>query len=368
MGLGPLSIVSLAEAREKAIDCRRQLLNGVDPLHDRQIKIAKKTQETTLEKSRRMTFDECTSAFIENRRSGWRNSKHADQWLNTLKLHASPIFGNLPVEAIDTALVMKAIEPIWATTTETASRLRSRIELILSWAKVRGYRAGENPARWRGHMDNLLPKPSCVKPVEHLKALPFQELGDFMKLLRKDTGRPAMALEFTILTCVRTSEALQAKWSEFNLDEASWLIPAARMKNKRDHRVPLSPRALEIMLNLQQFSDSDFVFPGRHPNKPASCNLMLDQIERMGFKDRTTVHGIARSTFRDWVAECTNHPDSVAEMALAHTIRNKVESAYRRGDLFMKRRQLMNDWAKFCALDSIAPAKVIEMREKVAKS
>jgi integrase len=293
-----------------------------------------------------MTFDGCAAAYIDAHKTGWQNAKHRDQWRNTLTSYASPMFGSLPVQAVDVGLVMKALESIWQTKPETASRLRGRIEAVLDWAKVRGYREGENPARWRGHLDKLLPAPSKVRKVEHHPALPYDELADFVAALRSQEGVAARALGFLILTAARTGEVIGSRWDEVDLEEKIWVVPAARMKAGREHRVPLSEAAAAVLEQMKQIRESDFVFPGGKKGKPLSNMAMLAVLKRMD-RGELTAHGF-RSSFRDWAAERTNYPHEVAEMALAHTVGDKVEAAYRRGDLFQKRRQIMEAWARFC--------------------
>ena len=351
MGLGPLALYGLSEARAKALEARRLRHEGVDPLEARRLARAK----LRLEAAKAITFKEGAEAYIKAHRAGWRNDKHAGQWEATLKTYAEPVIGALPVQAIDTALVLKILEPIWTTKPETASRLRGRIETILDWAKVRGYREGENPARWRGHMDKLLPARAKVQRVKHHAALPYAEIGDFIVALQAQPGVSARALEFAILTAVRTGEIIGATWREIDLTEKAWTIPAGRMKAGKEHRVPLSPRAvsiLEDMLTLRHLVESEtegdaFVFPGAKRGEPLSNMAFLMLLRRMGRGD-VTAHGF-RSTFRDWAAERTSYPSEVAEMALAHTVSDKVEAAYRRGDLFERRRKLMTAWATFCA-------------------
>jgi integrase len=342
MGLGPLHAVSLAEARAKATECRRQRVDGLDPLQ-----VRRAAQEAArIEAAKAMSFSACAQAYIDAHKEGWKNAKHAGQWSATLQTYAYPVFGDLPVQVVDVGLVLKAIEPIWKTKTETASRLRGRIEAVLDWATVRGYRQGENPARWKGHLDHLLPERGKVRKVEHHPALPYAELADFMRALRQQEGVAARALDFAILTATRTNETLGASWAEFDLEAKTWTIPAERMKAGREHRVPLSAAALAIVTQWPQIGPNAPVFPGGKVGKPLSNMAMLMVLRRMGRGD-LTAHGF-RSTFRDWAAERTNFPRDVAEMALAHTIGDKVEAAYRRGDLFEKRRQLMEAWAKFC--------------------
>jgi integrase len=259
-----------------------------------------------------------------------------------------PVFGKLPVSAIDTGLVMRALEPMWTATPETASRVRGRIESVLDWAKVHGYRSGENPARWRGHLDKLLPKKAKVRKVEHHAALPFAEIGAFMAELRTQEGTVARALEFAILTAARTNEVRGARWGEFDVEARTLTVPDGRMKAGKEHRVPLSGRAMAIVEAMSAVRTGDLVFPGYHPEKPLSAGaLLVHLMDTMGRGD-LTVHGF-RSTFRDWAAESTSFPSAVVEMALAHAVGNAVEAAYRRGDLFDKRRPLMDAWDVECS-------------------
>lgn len=345
LGLGPCHTVTLSEARKRAKQARLLLLDGIDPID---AKHASRDQQR-LESARVMTFDQCATAYIDAKRHGWKNAKHAEQWTNTIATYASPIIGKLPVADVDTALVMKVLQTIWTTKTETATRLRSRIESILGWATVSKYRTGDNPARWRGHLDNLLAKRSKVKKVEHHPALPYAEMGAFMDDLRKQSGMGALALEFTILTAARTGEVIGARWDEFDLPSKTWTIPPERMKAEKEHNAPLCARAIEILKELQPLG-GEFVFPGLKPKKPLSNTAMLALLKRMERGD-LTVHGF-RSTFRDWAAERTAYPHEMAEMALAHAVNNKTEAAYRRGDLFKKRIRMMQDWQKHC--DTIA--------------
>ncbi len=346
MGLGSERDISLAEARAKAADARRLLVEGVDPIETRD---ARKAQER-LQKLGTIRFDECARKYIDAHRPGWRNEKHAAQWQNTIDTYAGKVLGPLPVKDIDTALVLRVLEPIWTKKPETATRLRGRIERILDWVRVRGYRAGENPARWRGHLDKLLPGALNRKNREHHAALPYDELPAFMTELRAQAGIAARALEWTILTASRTGAVIGALVVEIDLDRCVWTIPAERMKPRagmpgREHRVPLAGRAVEIA-SAHIEAKAPYLFPGQNAGEPLSNMAMLELLKRMGRED-LTVHGF-RSTFRDWAAECTTYPNEVCEMALAHAIGDKVEAAYRRGDLFEKRRQLMLDWARYC--------------------
>lgn len=352
MGLGPVHTVGLADARKRAQECRQQVLEGIDPIAARQARRA----GARVEAAKAMNFAECAERYIAAHRAGWKNDKHAAQWPATLATYVYPVFGNLPVEAIDTALVMKAVEPIWAEKPETASRVRGRIESVLDWATARGYRQGENPARWRGHLDKLLPKKTRVRQVEHHAALPYSGSADFMAELGQQEGVAARALEFAILTAARTGEVIGARWEEINLTDRLWTIPAGRMKAGREHRVPLSEATLAVLEKMAAIRSGEFVFPGGRSGRPISNMAVLMLLRRMG-RGELTAHGF-RSSFRDWAAERTGFPAEVAEMALAHTVSDKVEAAYRRGDLFAKRRQIMDAWAKFCATPPAAGAVV----------
>lgn len=342
MGLGPLHTVSLSEARSKARECRKIRLEGADPIEARNAKRA----EARLAAATAMTFQACAEAYIAAHRAGWKNPKHAAQWPSTLATYVYPVLGALPVQAVDVGLVMKVLEPIWREKPETASRVRGRIESVLDWAKARGHREGENPARWKGHLENLLPARSKVARVEHYSALPYPETADFVARLREQDGVAAQALEFLILTAARTGEIIGATWAEIDFDQRLWTVPGSRMKAGREHRVPLSEPALAILKPLTVTKASEFVFSGGRIGKPLSNMAMLKLLQRMGRGD-LTAHGF-RSTFSDWCAEQTAFPSEVREMALAHTVSDKVEAAYRRGDMFAKRRQLMDAWATYC--------------------
>ncbi|MDP6574728.1 MAG: integrase arm-type DNA-binding domain-containing protein [Rhodospirillales bacterium] len=352
MGLGPLHAVGLADARKKAAAARQLRHDGIDPIDARNADIVR----ARLEAAKSISFREAAERHIEAHEAGWRNAKHASQWRSTLETYAHPIFGDLPVQAVDVALVMKVLEPIWAKKTETASRVRGRIESILDWATARGYRLGDNPARWRGHLDNLLPRRSRVQRVSHHAALPYDEIAAFMESLRVQDGITAQALDFLILSAGRTGEVVGARRGEFNLNDAVWTVPAERVKSGREHRVPVSAPAMEIVramdIGRASESDSDFVFPGGKRGKSLSTGAFLALLRRMDRED-ITPHGF-RSTFRDWAAERTNYPREVAEMALGHVISDKVEAAYRRGDLFEKRRRLMDEWSRFCGTEAKA--------------
>lgn len=344
MGLGSVSTFSLAEARERAAEQRKLLADGKNPLAVKKQRVL----ERRLAEANIITFDQAAEKYIEAHEPSWKNAKHVAQWRTTLKVYASPVVGDLPVSQIDTALVLRILKPIWNDKTETATRLRGRIEHILDWARVQGYRSGENPAAWRGHLDKLLPAPRKVADAGHHAALPWKEIGSFMVELRKAPGLAALLVELIILTATRTSEALLAQWSEFDLQEKLWTIPEDRMKNGKAHTVPLSDAVLSLLKRIKAETltrDGDYLFPG-NKGKPLSNMAGLALLKRMGRHD-ITVHGF-RSTFRDWCAEATDYPNHVAEMALAHGIDDKTEAAYRRGELLEKRRALMRDWAAYC--------------------
>jgi integrase len=333
----------LAAARQKASEARRLRADGIDPIDTRRAH----RQRERLDAAKTVTFRECTEAFIGAKGAGWRSVKHAHDWRASLEQHAYPVIGELSVGSIDTPLVLKVLEPIWTTTTETASRLRGRIENVLDWAKVRGHRHGDNPARWRGHLDHLLPRRSKVRPVVHHAALPYAELPAFMGRLKVEEGVAARALEFTILTAARSGETFLATWNEIDEGNMVWTVPASRMKAGEEHRVPLSDSALSCLEAMRPLASETegLVFPGFKRGRPLGHMAMRQLLSHMHRSD-LTVHGF-RSSFRDWAAETTHFSNEMVEMALAHAVGSKVEAAYRRGDLFLKRRQLMDAWAEF---------------------
>ncbi|MDR5771223.1 MULTISPECIES: phage integrase central domain-containing protein [unclassified Caballeronia] len=343
MGLGALATVSLAEARGLASECRKMLAEGRDPIEVRNAH----RERAALEETDSLTFKKAATDYIENNRASWKNAKHAQQWTNTLQTYAFPIIGKIDVRHVDTSMVVRVLQPIWAEKTETASRVRGRIECVLDYAKAIGKRAGENPARWRGHLDKVFPAEGKVHKIRHHPALPYAELPAFMRELRQREGVSARVLELTILTCARTTEALDLQPEELQLRNRLWIVPPARMKAKREHRVPMCDRAIELVqAALDQPREGKYLFPGEKKGRPLSNMAMLNLLERMGYPD-ITVHGF-RSTFRDWVADCTEYPDSIADMALAHVVADKTDAAYRRGDMLERRRRLMDEWAKFC--------------------
>jgi integrase len=353
MGLGSYPSASLEEARRLADRARQELRDGIDPIEKK--KATKQAAAT--EQAKVMTFDECATAYIKANRAGWKNDKHAGQWETTLATYATPIIGKLPVADIDKGLVLKVLEPIWKVKAETASRLRGRIESVLDWATAREYRSGDNPARWKGHLDKLLPKRSKIAAVQHHPALPYARIGAFMVELRKQAGMGALALEFAILTAARSGEVRGAAWNEIDLEARRWIIPAERMKAGKEHHVPLSDAALDLLKRLPGLAESELVFPA--PRSGVLSDMTLTAVlRRMQGDDAPiwtdtagetiTVHGF-RSTFRDWAGETTAYPREVIEHALAHQLSDKAEAAYQRGTSLDKRRRLMADWATYCA-------------------
>lgn len=331
MGLGSALDVNLAKARVLAEAARGELREGRDPLAAR-AKVAAVP-----------TFGEVADAYVEAKRPEWTNPKHADQWAMTLTKHAAAIRPKR-VDQVETGDILGLLETIWLETPETASRLRGRIEKVLDAAKAKGHRAGENPARWRGHLDQLLPKASKLSRGHHA-AMSIDDLPAFLGRIRLREGLSARALEFTILNATRTTETLTVEWSEVDFDKALWVIPKEKTKTKKEHRVPLSSGALAVLEPLRQAASGNYVFPGMKPGRPLS-NMSMDKILRLEEQD-ITVHGF-RSTFKDWATERTKYPNEMSEVALAHGITNKVEAAYRRGDMMEKRRGMMEAWARFC--------------------
>jgi integrase len=347
MGLGIVADVSLAEAREAAGSARKLVRQGINPIDQRRAQRADAIQPG-------LTFAQVAGVYIKAHEPSWRSAKHRQQWHNTLDTYAGPILGKLPVDQVDVGAVLRVLEPLWREKTETASRLRGRIEAVLDYATARGWRSGENPARWRGHLDNLLPARSKVAKVQHHPALPWREIGGFMATLAEEEGVSALALRFAVLTAARTGEVIGARWSEVDVKASTWTVSAERMKASREHRVPLSEGALDVLREVAKLSTDPktdgFMFPGGRAGKPLSSMALLMLLRRMERSD-LTAHGF-RSTFRDWCAEATNYPREVAEAALAHTLRDKTEAAYQRGDLMEKRRRLMAEWGMFCSKSS----------------
>jgi integrase len=359
MGLGSISVVSLAEARDRAHACRQLRAAGVDPRAKREAERA----AAKVAAAKAVTFDQCAASYIKAHGPGWRNPKHRQQWSNTLATYCSPVIGHLPVGAVDVGLVLQILEPIWTEKPETAGRVRGRIEIVLDWARARGHRTGENPARWKGTLDMLLPRRSKVRQVRHHPALAYAELPAFMAELRERPGVAVRALEFTILTAARSGETRGATFAEIDLAAKLWTVLGKRMKGGRDHRVPLCARALQIVGEMaaearKRASDIDAlpIFHGARRSRPLSDMSITAVLRRMNLD--VVPHGF-RSTFKTWAAERTNFPREVAEAALAHAIGDKVEAAYQRGDLFDKRRRLMIAWEGFATAVPSAPAAVV---------
>jgi len=356
MGLGKTSAFTLKEARRRAREQRQLLADHVDPIDHRRAERAKKAAAAASS----ITFVEAAQRYFDQHEGGWRNAKHRQQFINSLRDYAYPVIGKMTVGEIDAKAVLRVIDPIWMSKTETASRVRGRIERILDWCTVRGHRLGDNPARWKGFLSEALPDRSQVTKVNHHAALPYRDVPGFMQQLRAREGVAAQALEFTILTVARTNEVIGAKWSEIDLGTKMWTVPAGRMKGGRKHTVPLSARAAELLQALPKESADGFIFVGPRPGAGLSNMSMTAVLRRMGFGHVTT-HGF-RSSFRDWCAERTNFSREVAEMALAHAVGDKVEAAYRRGDLSSKRRQLAEAWSKYCCSPSVTGATVTPIR------
>ena len=356
MGLGSVEICSLANARQKSLDLRRTIFEGVDPIEQRQAKKfgAKESHQNSI------TFKEAADQCIKTKQAEWSNSKHKDQWVSTINTYALPIIGKIRVDQITTAHIVKLLEQeikkkngevegsFWKVRTETATRVRQRIEVILDWCKAHKYISGDNPARYQGALCHLLPKANKIKKVAHHPALPFQRISEFMGDLRSHTGYSAFALELLILTATRTGEVIEANWSEFDLEAKVWIIPAERMKAGKEHRVPLNTRAMEILEHLKTIRVNSYLFPSSlHKERALSNMALLAMMRKMPKYADFVPHGF-RSTFRDWAAETTEYSNETVELALAHTIQNKAEAAYRRQDQLEKRMALMEDWCIYC--------------------
>lgn len=341
MGLGGYPSVQLAEARQRARAAREQIRAGVDPITNLQ----KIKSELAASQRASINFKKCSESYIAAHQAGWRNQKHAAQWTRTLEQYAFPVIGDLRVDHIQLAHVLTILEPIWTTKTETASRLRGRIESVLDWAKGRGYRSGDNPAAWKGNLDAQLARPEKVKRVTHHAAVPVSEMPSFYDSLKGVSGMGSKALKFLILTAARSGEVRGATWQEIDIERRTWCVPAHRMKAHREHRVALSSEAIDLLRSMGVGRDSDLVFPS--PNGKPLSDMTLSAIMRR-MKRTEVPHGF-RSAFRDWVAELTTYPGEMAEIALAHVISNAVEAAYRRGDMFNKRLLMMDDWANYLA-------------------
>lgn len=339
MGLGSYPAVSLAEARDRARLARSLIRSGIDPIDQR----ASNKETIVAAAAKSLTFAKAAEKFIAAHEDSWSNAKHRLQWVSTIGTYANPIIGQLPVAAIEQRHILQILNPIWRSKTETASRLRGRIEQVLNWAKVQGLREGPNPARWRDHLDLLLPAPEKVSPVKHLAAVPLAEAKLMWQLICGTGGMGAQALQLQILTAGRSGEARGARWSELDLEGAVWVIPKERMKAKREHRIPLPRQAVELLRKQPRIVGAELVFPSSR-NTPLSDMTLTAVMRRL---KRTEVPHGWRSTFRDWVGDCTDYPSELAEIALAHSVGSKVEQAYRRGDMLEKRRPLMQEWADF---------------------
>jgi integrase len=354
-GLGAYPAFSLEDAREAAKECRRLRKAGHDPIEYRQ----REKTLAALDKVKGMTFSDCVKNYIDAHKPGWKNAKHAQQWENTLNTYVKPVLGSLSVQDIDVGLILKVLEPIWKEKTETATRVRQRIESVLDWATARGYREGDNPARWRGHLDKLLPKRSKVQRVQHMAAMPYADVPAYYQEIRKQNTITALALSFIVLTAARSGEAREAAWDEIDLEAKVWNIPAERMKAGRPHRVPLSTECLSVLDRAKKLQQGELVFPGMKRGRPISDaslrNLLKESYPTL------TIHGF-RSSFRDWCAEATNYPREVAEAALAHVLKDKTEAAYQRGDMFERRRKMMEAWAKNCLTEQRGT--VVEINKK----
>jgi integrase len=348
MGLGSLQDFSLAEARQRHRALRQQVSDGIDPLAERR----QRNAERVAENAKAMTFRNCFEACLASHEDGWKNAEHRRQWRTSIEQDVLPVIGDLAVDDIGTPHIIKVLEPIWKLKPETASRTRGRIERVLAWATVRGFRSGDNPARWRGHLQEMFPAVGKIAKVNHHEAMPYVDVPLFMSKLREVDHIAARALEFTILTCARTGEILGAAWDEIDLTSKTWAVPAARMKGGKEHRVPLSDRAVEILKTLPR--DGERLF------NIGEVRMLLMLREVHGDKG-PTVHGF-RSSFRDWCSERTSYPPAVYEQALAHSIGSKVERAYSRSDLFQKRVRLMNEWATWCSRPAITGATVVALK------
>jgi len=341
IGLGGFPDVTLSQAREKAREAREKIRQGIDPAAERRAA----REALVAAQAKALTFDQAAHRCHESKVDEFRNEKHKRDWISSLQRHASPVIGPLPVNEVELAHVLEVLEPIWKDKTETATRVRQRIESVLTWATVRGYRQGENPARWDGNLKEVLPNPSKIAKVRHHRGVSWQEVGAFMERLRQREGTAARALEFAILTAARSSEVRLATWDEIDLQEALWTVPADRIKAGRTHRVPLSQDAVRLLEAIPRMEGSPYVFPA--PRGGALSDMSLSAVcKRMGVD--ATPHGF-RSTFKDWARNCTNYADEVSELALAHVNSDATRSAYARDELLPQRRRLMREWASFCA-------------------
>lgn len=344
LGLGSTRTRKLADARTLSAELRLTILNGLDPKDERD----KERASAITQRANQTTFDEAVIQCMAAKSLEWKNIKHGQQWQNTLATYASPLLGKMPVDQITTELVHRVLQPIWIKKTETATRVRQRIEVVLDWCKARGYCNGDNPARLKGALGELLPRSQKIKKVEHHPAIPYTQINEFVLALRKEGGSAPLALEFMLLTAARTGEVVAAKWDEVDFDSLVWTVPAERMKSSKEHRVPLSKRAVEILQAMMAAKQNEYIFPGHSVAKNShmstgTCRIVM---KRMDNFSQYTPHGL-RSTFRDWAAETTSFANETLELALAHTIPNKAEAAYRRQDQLEKRAKLMQQWETY---------------------
>lgn len=352
MGLGPYPTISASKARQERDKLRKLVKAGVDPLAEREAARGATAAARVAAERDAVTFRHCAQQYIEGREQEWRNSKHRQQWVNTMDSYVFPVMGDKPVSEIDTADLLAALRPIWLDKTETAKRVRGRIENILDYARSVGLREGDNPARWKSHLAYTLPSPTKLANVQHHRALPYKEAPALATELAEINTTASRATLLTLLCAVRTKETLEAQWAELDLDASLWTIPGHRMKTGKPHRVPLSEAAAALLRQQEQVGCGHLVFPGSRPNRPLSGMAMMNTLKRSVWLERTTVHGL-RSTFRDWVADCTNYPDRLAEVALAHQLSDRVQAAYHRSDMMKKRRGMMEAWARFL---TVSPA------------
>ena len=356
-GLGSAADFSLKEARERARNARQLLADGVDPIAAKK----KAKVDAAREAAKALTFEQAALAWYKQHEAKWKNAKHSAQFLSSLKAYAFPKIGRLSVTDVDTGQVLRCVEPIWLTKTETANRVRGRIENVLDWATVRGYREGDNPARWKGHLSEVLPLPDKISTPKHHAAMAYAQVPTFMGELAGRQGVAPRALALTVLTAARTAEVIGATWDEIDFAAKTWTIPAGRMKGGKEHKVPLAEPVIELLRALPRERDNPFVFIGQQSGGGLSNMAMLSLLRRMG-RDDVTVHGM-RSAFRDWAAERTSYPNHIVEMALAHVV-GGVEGAYRRGDLLDKRRRLMAEWARYCyskpATGEVVPIRAVQ--------
>jgi integrase len=359
-GLGPAKVRKLADARSLCAELRLKVLNGIDPKDERD----RSRFEGIAARAHQITFDEAVRQCIAAKSAEWKNIKHGQQWRNTLTTYASPLLGRVPVESITIELVHKVLQPIWITKTETATRVRQRIETVLDWCKARGYCKGDNPASLKGGLGELLPKSQKIKKVEHHAALPYQRANEFVTALRSKSSVTALAMEFMLLTACRTGEVVGSRWEEIDLVTNVWTIPPERMKAGEQHRVPLCKRAVQILNLMKAQAQNEYVFPSHSiaKNTHMSSGSCLVAMKKMDSFKGYTPHGL-RSTFRDWASETTSFANETLELALAHTIKNKAEAAYRRQDQLEKRAKLMQQWQQYVEHQS-APAKVLDLQRK----